>query len=162
MADDVSHQYDGFLSYSRQDREKAERLRGALQQVRRPILRRRSLDIALDTEVMSPAPALRQTVQDHLDKSKMLIVALSPAAAESDWVNEEVSYWLTTRSVDSILLAWLDGDPVSTETGRSYRCHRHSSPSTTMCRCGSTSGTTKTTTSPSGPRLRASPRRFTG
>ena len=71
----------------------------------------------LDTEVMGPAGSLRKSVQDHIDASARLIVALSPAAAASDWVNEEIDYWLTSRPIDEVLLAWIDGNPIETELG---------------------------------------------
>jgi WD40 repeat protein len=113
----VSARFDGFISYSRRDRQQAELLRLALQRIRRPLRQRRSLSIVLDTEVMGPAGSLRRSVQDHIDASAMLIVALSPAASASEWVNEEIDYWLTTRSIEGVLLAWIDGDPVDTELG---------------------------------------------
>lgn len=113
----MSSEFDGFISYSRRDRERAEQLRVALQRIRRPFYRRRSLAIALDTETMGSTGSLREQVRSHIDASDSLIVVLSSAAAESDWVNEEVEYWLSTRTVEDVILAWVEGEAVTADIG---------------------------------------------
>ena len=44
-----------------------------------------------------------------MDRSRYLIVVLSPQAAASEWVNKEVAYWLEQRGPDRLLFVVAEG-----------------------------------------------------
>ena len=48
-------------------------------------------------------------VTDAMDRSRYLIVVLSPYAAASGWVDKEVAYWLEQRGPDQLLIVLAQG-----------------------------------------------------
>jgi len=102
--------YDAFISYSHeQDRALAPAIRSGLERLARPWTRRRALRVFQDASGLAATPGLQDTLVKTLDGSRFLILLASPRAAESTWVNKEVSHF-ATRSPQSILLALTDGD----------------------------------------------------
>ena len=53
---------------------------------------------------MAANPNLWGKVAEAMDRSRYLIVVLSPRAANSHWVNREVGYWLEHRGPDQLLM----------------------------------------------------------
>ncbi|HVS04225.1 MAG TPA: toll/interleukin-1 receptor domain-containing protein [Thermoanaerobaculia bacterium] len=80
-----SQEYDVFLSYSRDDGAMMRRLRGDL---RAAGLRVWSDDVGLEPGT----PAWEAEVQCALERSRSLVVVLSPAAKGSRWVGRELTY----------------------------------------------------------------------
>jgi type II secretory pathway pseudopilin PulG len=113
--------YDGFISYSHAaDDLLAPRLQAGLQRFAKPWWKRRALRIFRDESSLSANPHLWSSITDALDESAWFVVLLSPDAAESEWVNNEVEYWLEHKDPDRIIpvltegdFAWHDGHIVS-------------------------------------------------
>ena len=113
--------YDGFISYSHAaDDLLAPRLQAGLQRFAKPWWKRRALRIFRDESSLSANPHLWSSITDALDTSGWFVLLLSPDAAESPWVNDEVEYWLANKDSDRIIpvltdgdFAWADGDIVS-------------------------------------------------
>ncbi len=113
--------YDGFISYSHAaDDLLAPRLQSGLQRFAKPWWKRRALRIFRDESSLSANPHLWSSITGALDKSGWFVLLLSPDAAESPWVNNEVEYWLAHKDPDRIIpvltdgeFGWADGDVVS-------------------------------------------------
>ncbi|WP_240944374.1 TIR domain-containing protein [Micromonospora thermarum] len=122
--------YHAFISYSHaQDRLIADALQREVRRFGVPWYGHRTaplvgppgsrgpLRIFRDVTDLSATPALWPGVLAALSASQWLILMASPAAAQSGWVRQEVTWWLANRPADRILialtdgqLAWRDGD----------------------------------------------------
>ena len=113
--------YDGFISYSHAaDDLLAPRLQSGLQRFAKPWWKRRALRIFRDEASLSANPHLWSSITEALDDSGWFVLLLSPDAAESDWVNREVEYWLEHKDPDRIIpvvtageFTWVDRNIVS-------------------------------------------------
>ena len=113
--------YDGFISYSHAaDDLLAPRLQAGLQKFAKPWWKRRAVRMFRDESSLAANPHLWSSITDALDKSGWFVLLLSPDAAESPWVNNEVEYWLEHKDPDRIIpvltdgeFAWADDDIVS-------------------------------------------------
>ena len=114
--------YDGFISYSHAaDDLLAPRLQAGLQRFAKPWWKRRALRIFRDESSLSANPHLWSSITDALDQSGWFVLLLSPDAAESPWVNNEVEYWLEHKDPGRIIPVLTDGD-------RLPQRHRHGRP----------------------------------
>ena len=68
-----------------------------------------ALRVFRDTTDLAANPNLWGKVTDAMDRSRYLVVVLSPRAAASEWVNKEVGYWLEHRGPDQLLIVLADG-----------------------------------------------------
>jgi hypothetical protein len=103
--------YDGFISYSHAaDDLLAPRLQAGLQRFAKPWWKRRALRIFRDEASLSANPHLWSSITDALDESAWFVLLLSPEASESEWVNNEVEYWLEHKDPDRIIPVLTDGD----------------------------------------------------
>jgi len=103
--------YDGFISYSHAaDDLLAPRLQAGLQRFAKPWWKRRALRIFRDESSLSANPHLWSSITDALDKSGWFVLLLSPEAAESPWVNNEVEYWLEHKDPGRIIPVVTDGE----------------------------------------------------
>ena len=102
--------FQAFLSYSHQtDQEFALRLRTELQKLAKPWYRIRSVRIFLDKTSLSANPALWPTIEKALNDSAFFLFIASPQAAQSYWVEREVSWWLEHRSLDNLIIILSQG-----------------------------------------------------
>ena len=109
--------YDGFISYSHAaDDLLAPRLQGGLQRFAKPWWKRRALRIFRDESSLSANPHLWSSITDALDTSDWFVLLLSPDAAESEWVNQEVEYWLEHKDPGRIIPVVTDGEFTWSET----------------------------------------------
>ncbi len=69
----------------------------------------RALRVFRDDTNLEVSPDLWGKIVEALDRSRFLIVVLSPMAAESYWVNREVSYWLEHGGRDRLLIVLAAG-----------------------------------------------------
>lgn len=99
-----SADFDAFISYSHKDRELAHVVQVALQQFAKPWYRLRALRIFLDEASLGVQPRLWESIEDALENSRWFIFFASPDAAESEWVNREVQWWLYHRPTDTLLI----------------------------------------------------------
>jgi hypothetical protein len=112
--------YDGFMSYSHAaDGLLAPRLQSGLQRFAKPWWKRRALRIFRDESSLSANPHLWSSITEALDQSAWFILLLSPEAASSPWVNQEIDYWKKEGDPSRILpvvtsgeFYWSDGDVV--------------------------------------------------
>lgn len=115
--------YRAFLSYSHQDAPQVRSLWRSLESYRVPRrlvgqatpdspVPRRLAPIFLDRGELPASDNLSVSVQTALAQSRYLIVACSPSAAASRWVNEEILTFKRLRGHDRhILPVILAGDP---------------------------------------------------
>ncbi len=107
----VGSGYDGFISYSHAaDDLLAPRLQAGLQRFAKPWWKRRALRIFRDESSLTANPHLWASITEAMDDSGWCILLLSPDAAESEWVNREVEYWLEHKDPDRIIPVLTDGD----------------------------------------------------
>lgn len=102
--------YDAFISYSHAaDGLLAPRLQSALQRFAKPWWRRRALRVFRDESSLSANPHLWSSITAALDSSGWFVLLLSPDAAESPWVNQEIEYWKEQKDPARILPVLTDG-----------------------------------------------------
>lgn len=106
----MSNEWDAFISYSRQaTRAEAESLQARLQTFAKPWNRLRSARVFRDDASMSANAGLWPTIERALVEARYFILILSPAAAASQWVDNEVRWWLHYKGASSILLVHAAG-----------------------------------------------------
>ena len=99
------YDYDAFISYShRGDHELAVALQAALQRFAKRWYQRRALRVFRDETVLTANPALWDSIEQALSASRWFIVLVSAAAAQSEWVNLEIEWWLANRSPRRLLI----------------------------------------------------------
>ncbi|MFN7176359.1 MAG: toll/interleukin-1 receptor domain-containing protein, partial [Thermaurantiacus sp.] len=114
--------YLAFLSYSSRDRAHAESLHRRLEGYRVP--RRlvgqetglgpvpaRLYPIFRDRDELAASGDLGRDLQEALAESRFLIVLASPAAAASQWVNEEIRTFKSLHGENRVLVLVLAGEP---------------------------------------------------
>ena len=101
--------YDAFLSYTRTDRRAAAGIQQSLHRIGRRLGQLRALRVFRDDTDLTVSPDLWGKITDALDRSRFLVAVLSPKAAESYWVNREVSYWLERGGRERLLLVLAGG-----------------------------------------------------
>ena len=110
--------YDGFISYSHAaDGLLAPRLQAGLQRFAKPWWKRRAVRLFRDESSLSANPHLWSSITEALDTSGWFVLLLSPEAAGSEWVGQEIEYWTAHRDRSRILpvvtdgeFGWADGD----------------------------------------------------
>ncbi|MFE4540515.1 toll/interleukin-1 receptor domain-containing protein [Streptomyces scopuliridis] len=113
--------YDAFISYSHAwDKGIAKAFQSALQGFDRPWYRPRSLKLFRDETNLAASPHLWREIEQGLSRSRWLVVMASPSAAASPWVRQEIRWWLTHRSVDTLLIGWTDGTLVWDDSRTSF------------------------------------------
>lgn len=102
--------YDAFLSYSHAgDAELAASIQSALQRFARPWYKTYALRVFRDETGLSANPALWNSIVSALEKSEYLLLLASPHAAASEWVNQEVAWFLRNRTPDKVLIVITGG-----------------------------------------------------
>lgn len=103
--------YQAFISYSHSaDSEFAPILHTALQKIAKPIFKVRALNVYRDLTTQSATHSLTDAIKKALSQSDYLILLASPAAAKSQWVKEEIDYWLNNKSPETMLLGLTEGN----------------------------------------------------
>ena len=114
-------EYDAFISYNSSDAVYARSLHYSLEHFRfdnlgSPYASSGSMKVFLDTMDFSSG-GLRDEIVDALGKSRFLIVVCSPNAASSEWVNEEVSIFISMGRLKDIIPVIVGGIPNSSAPG---------------------------------------------
>ena len=102
-------EYDAFLSYAHRDQQVASAIQQSLHRIGRRVGQLRALRVFRDTTNLEANPDLWAKITDALNASRYLIVVLSPQAAASHWVNEEVSYWLEHCGREHLMFVLAEG-----------------------------------------------------
>jgi hypothetical protein len=95
--------YDAFLSYTHRDRPVVSGIQKGLHRIGRRLGQLRALRVFRDDTDLAASPDLWGKITEALDRSRFFVVTLSPGAAASQRVNQEISYWLE-RGRDRLLL----------------------------------------------------------
>ena len=104
-----SSTYDAFLSYSHRDGAVAAGIHKGLHHIGRQVGRLNALRVFRDSTDLAANPDLWGKVTDAMERSRYLIVVLSPRAAASEWVDKEVVHWLQRRGPDQLLIVLAEG-----------------------------------------------------
>lgn len=114
------YNYYAFISYSRKDRKWAKALQRQLETYRLPtaILKRynyapKRLAPVFRDETDLSGTVLADSLHRELDASRYLIVICSPRSAASEWVNDELAYFIAQGRQDQIIPYIIDGEPFS-------------------------------------------------
>lgn len=115
----ADRKYRAFISYSSSDRAAAEKLQRSLESYRVPKPLRRSgihrnervSPIFRDRSDLKASADLGQTIQEALESSEYLIVLCSPAAATSQWVEREISFFKELGRSNNIIAVIVRGVP---------------------------------------------------
>ncbi|MGH3970890.1 MAG: toll/interleukin-1 receptor domain-containing protein, partial [Mycobacterium sp.] len=102
-------EYDAFLSYTHRDRPVAAGVQKGLHQIGRRLGQLRALRVFRDDTDLTVRPDLWGGIAEALDRSRFLVVVLSPQTAVSHWVNQEVGYWLQRKGRQQLLLVLAGG-----------------------------------------------------
>ena len=105
----ASFTYDAFLSYSHHEGAVATGIQKGLHRIGRRVGRLNALRVFRDSTDMAANPDLWGKVTEAMDRSRYLVVVLSPRAAASEWVNKEVAYWLERRGPEQLLIVLAEG-----------------------------------------------------
>lgn len=118
----VEFRYRAFISYSHLDEAWAKWLHRALESYRVPrkvtgrqsvsgIIPARINPVFRDRDELTAARSLSEKVLEGLRQSEALIVLCSPAAADSQWVNDEIRTFRSLGRADRVFCMVVDGDP---------------------------------------------------
>ena len=98
----VAYGYDLFLSHNWADKDWVRKLATRLAD---HSYNGRTLRPWLDEQVLDPGEDVREAeLTTALDRSRLLVIVLSPEAMESTWVQYELQYFLASRARDEIIL----------------------------------------------------------
>ena len=102
--------YDGFLSYSTDSKADVGRIHKFLQAFRRNP-RAEPLRVYFDAEDFRAGP-VSDELNQALDRSRVLIVCCTPAAAKSAWVDHEIEVFLRTHPPSAVVLLLIKGTAI--------------------------------------------------
>ena len=102
-------EYNAFLSYTHRDRPVVSGIQKGLHRIGRRLGQLRALRVFRDDTDLAASPDLWGRITEALDRSRFFVVTLSPGAAASQWVDQEISYWLERRGRDQLLLVLAAG-----------------------------------------------------
>lgn len=102
--------YNAFISYSHAaDGKLAPAVQSGLHRFAKPWYRLRALRVFRDKTSLSATPELWGSIEEALRTSEYFVLLASPEAAESEWVQKEVQWWLDNRSADKLLVCLTAG-----------------------------------------------------
>lgn len=113
--------HDAFISYSHAaDHAHADAFERGLEQLAKPLLKLRALDIFRDETSLSASPGVWPAIEAHLAASQWLLVLACPAWAASTWCQREILWWLDHRGADTVLVVLTDGAIVWDAAARDF------------------------------------------
>src|SRR5262249_47983982 len=105
--------FKAFISYSHAaDGKLAPALQAGLQQFGKAWYQIRSMRIFRDETALSANPALWSSIARALEESEYFLLAASPSAAHSVWIEREVAWWLAHRGADRLLILITEGEVI--------------------------------------------------
>jgi WD40 repeat protein len=113
--------YEAFLSYARvPDLALAIALERTLQAFAKRWNQVRAVDVFRDQTDLSSVGSLAQGVARAIDDSDFLILLACPESAKSYWVEQELTHWLQTKSIEKIVLVLTGGTVQWDRTGGDF------------------------------------------
>ena len=113
--------YKAFISYSHAaDGVLAPALQQALERFATPWYRARSIRVFRDQTGLALTPHLWEEIRGRLERSEWFILLASPESARSEWVRQEVDYWLKNRAVDRFVIVLTGGEIDWPDGGRDF------------------------------------------
>lgn len=113
--------YNAFLSYSHAaDKKLAPIVQSALQGFAKPWYRRRALRVCRDATSLSATPSLWSAIEDKLEASAHFLLMASPQSAQSPWVAREIDWWLSHRTIGTMLVLLTEGELVWSNEANDY------------------------------------------
>lgn len=109
----VTYRYDAFISYSHANANLAAKISKRIRRYRPPKqikLKKRQLSVFRDVERLTAAPLLSEELKKNLKASKRLILLASPDSADSDYVNDEINFFLQHNRIDSVIIVLVEGE----------------------------------------------------
>ena len=67
------------------------------------------MEVFLDETSLSASSGLKPGIWRALDSSRWFVLLASPEAAESGWVSDEITHWVSTKGADHLLVAVTEG-----------------------------------------------------
>lgn len=132
---DNQREYSAFISYSHRDDDWGAWLHKALETYRAPqklvgknnrdgSVPKRLSPVFQDIHELPTASDLGAVITNALAHSRYLIVICSPAAAQSQWVNEEILSFKRLGKANRILAIVVDGEPNASDqaSGQEQEC----------------------------------------
>jgi WD40 repeat protein len=111
--------FKAFISYSHAaDGKLAPAVQHALHRIAKPWYRLRSMRVFRDQTNLSTSPGLWTSIESALKEAEFFLFMASPKAAQSVWVQKEVSWWLENRSWKTFLIVLTDGEILWNEAAR--------------------------------------------
>src|SRR5215467_3937905 len=96
--------YDAFISYAHEaDAAFAPVVQRGLQHLAKPWNRRRGMEVFRDETSLAANPGLWPSIRAALDASRWFVLLASPEAAQSHWVGEEITHWISSKGTDHLL-----------------------------------------------------------
>lgn len=103
--------YNAFISYSHEaDYQKSIALQKGLMRYALPWYKPSKLNIFRDEDDLSVSPQLWDNIQKSLLASEYLIFMASTRSKDSKWVGKELSFWLSQKSIEKIIIVVTEGD----------------------------------------------------
>ena len=111
MAGSSGDKFGAFISYSRGvSGQLAVDLQNGIERYAKPWNKLRAVRVFRDDSSMSANASLWSAIEVGLRESEWFILLATPEAAASDYVNNEVAWWVEHKSADRILLVRAGGD----------------------------------------------------
>jgi WD40 repeat protein len=102
--------FGAFISYSGQeDRALITKLQNGIEKLAKRWYRPPITKVFVDKTSIAAGTRLWSRIEYGLTRSKWLILMASPEAAQSWWVDREVEWWLTHRSLDNVIIVHTAG-----------------------------------------------------
>jgi hypothetical protein len=106
----MRQRHDAFISYSHAaDRALAARFEQGLEQLAKPLLKLRAMDVFRDETSLSASPGVWPAIESHLASAEWLVLLACPESAASPWCTREVLWWLANRPHDRLLMVLTGG-----------------------------------------------------
>jgi WD40 repeat protein len=107
----VAARFDAFISYSRSASSTlAVALRNGIERFAKPWYRLRSSRVFLDDASMSANTGLWSTIERGLTEAEWFLLLCSPKSAASQYVTNEITWWLEHKSAERMLLVLDEGE----------------------------------------------------
>ena len=106
----AERKYQAFISYSHAaDGKLAPAIQTAVRRFGKQWYSPSSIQIFRDETGLSLTPDLWGEIQQRLEQSECFILLASPEAAQSQWVEKEIQFWLQHRAMDPLLILLTGG-----------------------------------------------------